>query len=65
MVPAGNLTYFYSNSDDIFFIANDCKKLNNGLPDKIIEEVKCYDGLKDVFLEKLNVDNVAKNFSLF
>ena len=26
MTPAGNMTYFYSNSDDIFFVANDCKK---------------------------------------
>ena len=64
MVPPGNLTYFYSNHDDIFFTANDAQKLINTSMDKIIKDVVTYDGSKDVYLEKLNAEQVAKNLSL-
>ena len=61
MVPAGIITYFYSNQDE-FFIANDSPKQYNPALDDIIYEVLTPEGQKNVFLQEINVEVVSKNF---
>jgi len=61
MVPAGIITYFYSTQDE-FFIANDSPKQFNPALDNIIYEVVTPEGLKNAFLQEINVEVVFKNF---